>query len=78
MTFNKEAMVKIEKMIPFALVQQWNPDGITKDIPKYGVTATHYPKMGFASQKVVIIKDGVQYTRRLQNGKWSEIMVKEV
>ena len=78
MEITKAAYAEIEKTIPFTLVQQWNPDGVTKNIHKYGMKATHYPKIGFVSQKVVIIKDDIQYTRRLQNGKWSEIMVKEL
>lgn len=64
--------------LPFSLIREnWNPDGVTKVLPKWNARATHYPKMGYKAQRVVIEHDGKVYTQRFQNEKWSETMVKE-
>ena len=58
------------KHFPWSLIEQWPANGQMKTIEKWEIVAAHYPATAMRVERLVIIHDGVEYTRRKLGNKF--------
>lgn len=70
-------MILIEeaKFFPWALAAIWPANGITRKMESKGLEITHYPATPLSREKIVIVKDGVKYSRSKVGTKWANIRI---
>jgi len=63
---------------PWALIEQWPANGQMKKLDKWGITAAHYPATSMRVERLVIVHDGMEYTRRKLGNKFGLPTVKKL